>query len=160
MFNRSYDREAVLAYAKTWAMRRNPRYADFTQMVGDCTNFVSQCIYAGAGVMNPEPVFGWYYRGMNDRAPAWTGVDALCRFLTGNRGLGPFAKLCDREELQVGDVIQLQNREGRFYHGLVVVSAGKNLLVAAHDDNAWMRPLYSYDFWDMRCLKILGIRAA
>ena len=47
-----YQREAVLEYAKRWAKGRNPRYLDFEHMGGDCTNFASQCIYAGSGVMN------------------------------------------------------------------------------------------------------------
>ena len=48
---KEYRREAALQYAKQWALGRNPRYLDFEHMGGDCTNFASQCIYAGS----------WYY---------------------------------------------------------------------------------------------------
>ena len=47
-----YDRNNAVEYAKRWALSRNPRYYDFHGIGGDCTNFASQCIYAGAGVMN------------------------------------------------------------------------------------------------------------
>ncbi len=42
-------------YAHLWAYGRNPRYYDYEGIGGDCTNFASQCIYAGAGVMNDTP---------------------------------------------------------------------------------------------------------
>lgn len=45
-----YDRQAAFEYAKKWAFRRNPRYYNFEKIGGDCTNFASQCIYAGAKI--------------------------------------------------------------------------------------------------------------
>ena len=56
-----YDRDAAVAYARRWALSRNPLYYDFEDIGGDCTNFASQCLFAGAGVMNFTPVTGWYY---------------------------------------------------------------------------------------------------
>ena len=73
----AYDREAAVAYAKKWAFRRNPAFYDFSKIGGDCTNFASQCIYAGAKVMNYTPTFGWFYKSANDRTPSWTGVEYL-----------------------------------------------------------------------------------
>ena len=61
MTEKAYDRAAAVAYARRWALGRNPDYYSFSGIGGDCTSFVSQCIYAGAGVMNFTPVFGWYY---------------------------------------------------------------------------------------------------
>ena len=43
---------------RRWALLRNPAYLDFHGLGGDCTTFVSQCLYAGAGVMNRTPVYG------------------------------------------------------------------------------------------------------
>ena len=88
----AYDRQTAVEYANYWAYRRNPRYYAFDEIGGDCTNFVSQCLYAGSGVMNFTPTYGWYYRDINDRAPAWTGVAYLYQFLTENRGPGPFGR--------------------------------------------------------------------
>ena len=79
-----YNRKAAVAYADYWAYRRNPKYYAFDEIGGDCTNFVSQCVFAGCGVMNDTPDYGWYYYNVNDRAPAWTGVGYFYRFLTEN----------------------------------------------------------------------------
>ena len=69
-----YDRTKAYEYAKKWAFGRNHAFYDFENIGGDCTNFASQCVYAGAGVMNYTPVMGWYYKSVNDRTPSWTGV--------------------------------------------------------------------------------------
>ena len=84
-----YNRQKAVEYAKKWAYSRNPQFYDFQDLGGDCTNFASQVIYAGCGVMNYTPVYGWYYISLNERAPAWTGVNQLYRFLTTNTGEGP-----------------------------------------------------------------------
>ena len=48
-----YDEaERAVAYARRWALDRNPLFVDFTGQGGNCTNFVSQCVLAGSCVMN------------------------------------------------------------------------------------------------------------
>jgi hypothetical protein len=32
-----YNREATVAYAREWALTRNPAYYDFEEIGGDCT---------------------------------------------------------------------------------------------------------------------------
>ena len=44
----SLDIKAEVNYARKWAFSRNPAYYDFENIGGDCTNFVSQCLYADA----------------------------------------------------------------------------------------------------------------
>ena len=73
-FAANYDRNAVVLYAHQWAYGRNPAFYDYEHLGGDCTNFASQCVFAGSGVMNFTPTFGWYYIDSNQKAPAWTGV--------------------------------------------------------------------------------------
>jgi hypothetical protein len=53
-----YDRAAAVAYARKWALSRNPAYYDYDPLGGDCTNFASQCVLAGGGVMNLSPRSG------------------------------------------------------------------------------------------------------
>ena len=60
MTSMSYNCEKAVAYAEEWAFRRNPRYLSFDGIGGDCTSFISQCLYTGSGVMNYTPVMGWY----------------------------------------------------------------------------------------------------
>lgn len=156
---RAYDRELAVEYARRWAFSRNPAYYNFNNLGGDCTNFASQCIYAGAGVMNFTPTFGWFYRSLNDRTPSWTGVEYLYNFLVGNKGAGPFAEERPLAELEIGDVVQLGTATGDFYHSPVVVDKrGGNLYIAAHTYDAYNRPLSSYNFAKARGIHILGVR--
>ncbi len=153
-----YNRNNAVDYAKRWALSRNPRYYDFHGIGGDCTNFTSQCIYAGAGVMNYTPVYGWYYRSLSDRSAAWSGVEYLYNFLTTNNSVGPFASVVSQNEILPGDIIQLGRADGDFYHTLVVVETSPEILVAAHTNDALDRPLSSYNYDVARFLHIDGVR--
>jgi len=153
-----YQMSAAVSYAKRWALYRNPLYFNFDGIGGDCTNFVSQCIYAGAGVMNETPILGWYYHSASDRTASWTGVEYLFDFLIHNRTIGPFGHLADLEELIPGDVIQLGGAGGRFYHSLMVVDIYPEILVAAHTDDSLNRTLSSYSYDQIRCIHIDGVR--
>lgn len=155
----NYDRQAAVAYARKWAFGRNPAYYDFSRLGGDCTNFASQCIYAGAGVMNFTPTFGWYYKSLNERTPSWTGVEYLYNFLVGNDGAGPFAEEVALNKLEVGDIVQLGRATGDFYHSPVVVGFSRGrILVAAHTYDALDKPLDSYVYEQARGIHILGVR--
>ena len=154
-----YNRENALLYAKRFALSQNPIFGSFKGFGGNCTNFVSQCIYAGSCMLNYTPTFGWYYIDMEDRAPAWTGVEYFYNFITKNTGVGPFGKEVTADDVEAGDVIQL-GREGEgFYHTLIIVGfEGEDPLVAAQTDDVYGRALstYTYDF--SRYIKILGVR--
>ncbi len=158
-----YNRHKAVEYAHRWAYMRNPLYMDFSGMGGDCTNFVSQCVYAGAPVMNGTPTYGWYYYGPENRAPAWSGVKYFHRFLISNQGPGPYAQEVDIREIQPGDVIQLATVERDFHHMVLVVSVGEEpafhtIRIAAHTDDADNRLLSSYPIRMIRFLHIVGVR--
>ena len=154
-----YDGARAAAYAQKWAFGRNPDYYNFNNIGGDCTNFASQCIFAGCGVMNYSPLFGWFYRSVNNRTPSWTGVEFLYRFLTENKGAGPFAEEVPLNRLEIGDVVQLGRATGDFYHTPVVVGFSRGeILVAAHSYDAFNKPLSSYSYARVRGIHILGVR--
>lgn len=141
-----YDRNKAVDYAKEWALSRNPRYYNFHGIGGDCTNFASQCIYAGAGVMNYTRDYGWYYISPDNRAAAWSGVQYLFRFLTTNRGVGPTGISVTIDEIQLGDVIFLFNGE-RLYHTVVVTGFDGDIpLICAHTNDSYMRRLDTYNY--------------
>ncbi|WP_273482350.1 amidase domain-containing protein [Dysosmobacter welbionis] len=120
-----YDRRAAVLYAHRWAYGRNPAFYDYEHLGGDCTNFASQCIYAGSGVMNFTPTFGWYYIDPDQKAPAWTGVPYLYNFLVREEKTeGPAAHPCELRDLRPGDLIQLSFDGENFRHTPVVVSVG------------------------------------
>lgn len=158
MRNLSYDREAAIAYARRWALDRNPAYYNFDRIGGDCTNFVSQCILAGAPQMNFTPDTGWYYRNLLDRAAAWTGVEYLHRFLTRNRSIGPHAAVVPPAYALPGDIVQLGLRDGAYYHSALLIALSPEILIAAHTNDALARPLSSYSYTAARFLHIQGYR--
>ncbi len=157
-----YSRDLAVAYANKWSLYRNPLYLDFSQLGGDCTNFISQCIYAGSHIMNYNPITGWYYRTPDDRSAAWTGVPFLHKYLTTHNGDGPFGSEVDLCDIQLGDVIQLE-KGGSFYHSLLATTVPdnptpENVLISAHSFDAIDRPLSSYVFDNIRCIHIEGVR--
>lgn len=155
-----YDREKAIAYADQWALKRNPSYLDFSNLGGDCTNFASQCLFAGVGVMNYTPTTGWYYTDAKHRAPAWTGARYFHKFLLGNKGLGPYAAEISSDAIVPGDMIQLMNAQGVYYHSLFVLSVtDTDIYIAAHTNDSYMRPLSTYEYYAASYLRIFGARA-
>ena len=158
-----YRRDEAVAYARHWAYGRNPEFYDYERIGGDCTNFASQCIYAGTGVMNYTPIFGWYYIDANNKAPAWTGVEYLHNFLIRSEiSPGPICTVTQDLAVAVpGDVIQLIFEGDVFQHSPVVIATDgsglpSGIQVAAHSYDADCRPLDSYTYQQYRVLHILG----
>lgn len=154
-----YNRPAAVAYARRWALGRNPAYYDFEDIGGDCTGFVSQCIFAGAQVMNFTPIYGWYYISASDRTASWTGVEYLYDFLTTNSSVGPYAREVSQNVVEPGDIIQLGRYGGAFYHSLLITETSPQILIVTHSYDALDRPLSSYDYDTARFLHIEGVRA-
>ena len=154
-----YNREKAVTYAKRYAFSQNPIFGNFRGIGGNCTNFVSQAIYAGSCIMNYTPTYGWYYVDLDNRAPAWTGVDYFFNFMTTNKGVGPFGRETSLDLAEVGDVIQLAKMEEGYYHTLLIVGfEGDDPLVAAQTDDAYARPLSTYTYDYKRVIAIEGVR--
>ena len=163
---KEYNRARAVEYARRWALSRNPLFTNFAGRGGDCTNFVSQCIYAGTCQMNFTPSFGWYYIDQNDRAPAWSSVEYFYDFITGaptfsseNGNIGPFGILTDAMGVFEGDVVQLADDTGDFYHTLIITGfSGGQTLVSAHTNDALDKPLSEYNYASLRYIHIEGVR--
>lgn len=163
---KEYNRYRAVQYARKWALSRNPLFIDFTGGGGDCTNFVSQCIYAGSCIMNFTEDFGWYYITSANRAPAWSSVEFFYDFVTGkpefstaNGSIGPFGFETDNTGVFEGDVVQLATSDGDFYHTLIISGFSEgNILVCAHSNDALDRPLSSYNYALSRFIHIEGVR--
>lgn len=163
MITIDYNRLAAVNYAKRWALSRNPRFYDYSDIGGDCTNFVSQCVYAGTGVMNYTPEFGWYYINANDKSPSWTGVRYFYDFMINNTGIGPFAEERDLRYLELGDIIQFGDAGSNFYHSVIItgiagIGGRRRYYVSAHSGDVYMKNLFSYSFEKYRGIHIIGAR--
>ncbi len=167
MLIREFNRGKSLSYARRYALSRNERYFNFSSLGGDCTNFCSQCLYAGAPQMNYTINLGWYYRSSSDRSPAWSGVKFFQEFLTENlvvnrigEGYGPFAEERKVSELDVGDFVLLSVEKEIYFHSTVVVGFKGNMpLLASHSRDAFELPLSHFDFEEATGLHVLGYRS-
>ncbi|MFM1653814.1 amidase domain-containing protein [Brevibacillus sp. B_LB10_24] len=143
-----YDREQAVAYAETYWDSYNPAFKVFVD--DDCTNFISQCLYAGGiPMVYGGRSQGWWYRGGSspDWSYSWTVAHSLYWQL--KSGKAPFyAKvLSDPAELELGDVISYDfEGDGRWDHSAIVTgkdSLGQPL-VNAHTNSSRMR------YWEYR----------
>lgn len=158
-----YDRSSALTYAERWALKRNPAYYNFDLLGGDCTNFASQCLFAGSKIMDWTPTFGWFYASAENRTPSWTGVQYLYNFLTRKKpSPGPAAVETTLDHCEPGDLIQLSFDGKAYQHTPIIIemkqpAMWKTTLVAAHTNDVYGRPLSTYAFEKIRFLHIIDV---
>lgn len=159
----TYDRLKAVNYARKWALKRNPKYANFDNMGGDCTNYASQVINAGGAPMNFNK-YGWYYKSLNNRAPAWTSVNYLYKFLITNKGRGPIGEEVNIKDVKIGDIVQLDFENDSIYnHSPVIIDIKypinvSNIVIAAHTIDRIDYKLANYYFKSIRFIHIKGYR--
>jgi hypothetical protein len=76
-----------------------------------------------------------------------------------NVGVGPFGIEDTLERAEVGDIIQLQNEDGIFYHTVIIseIRDGE-IYICANSNDALDKPLSEYDYANLRVIHILGVR--
>lgn len=158
-----YNRQKAVEYARRWAFDRNPAYYNFDSVGGDCTNFISQCLYEGSKVMNYTKDTGWYYINGNQKSPSWTGVEFLYRFLMKNKGLGPYGEDVKKEKIELGDIVQISFDGNQFAHSLIVVELNSTLglegiKIASHTFDSFNKRVTEYNFQKIRFIHIKGVR--
>ncbi|MGG6312565.1 amidase domain-containing protein [Paenibacillus macerans] len=146
----AYRREEAVLYADRWWDSFNPEFAAFEV---DCTNYISQCLFAGGAPINytGKRESGWWYKGYVGKQEAWSYswsvANALERHLSRSDS-GLRAELLERpEQLQLGDVIIYDwDGNGAYQHSTIVTAfdAGGMPLVNAHTTPSKHR------YWDYR----------
>lgn len=122
-----YRRDLAVAYAERWWNEPNPAYENFEV---NCTNYVSQCLFAGRAPMNytGRRESGWWYKGRVGGREwwsfSWAVADSLRRYLAMPRSFGLRAQEVDApEKLKLGDVICYDwDGTGRFGHNTIVTA--------------------------------------
>lgn len=141
----TYDRLAAVQYAERWWNSYNPEFRVFDV---DCTNYVSQCLYAGGAPMReaPDRSKGWWYQGDN-WSYSWAVSHSLRWYLSGSTTGLQGKEVESPEELSPGDVICYDfEDDGRYDHSTFVVAKDANdmPLVNAHTQNSRHR-YWSYE---------------
>lgn len=161
MNTKSYNRNLAVTYAKKWALSRNPKYYNFDPVGGDCTNFISQCLYAGSQKMNYNFENGWFYNNGYDKSPSWSGVEFLYKFLVKNKSYGPRGKEIPQNELEIGDIAQLSFDGKTFKHSLFIIDINGNTLndisIATHTYDALGKKISEYNFSKIRFVHIVNV---
>lgn len=153
-----YNRELAVDYARKWALGRNPKYYNYDDLGGDCTNFISQCLYAGISEMNYRG-YGWYYINANRKSPSWTGVEYLYNFLINNKDEGPRGRVVSRDKIEIGDIIQLNFNSNIYGHTLIVTSVSGNIIkICSHTIDSKDRNLDTYNYQGIRFIKITWLK--
>ncbi|QRG68549.1 amidase domain-containing protein [Brevibacillus choshinensis] len=138
-----YNAENAVAYAERYWNSPNPAYPHFND---DCTNFISQCLYAGGIPMlfSKEKGKGWWIRTGkgSEWSYSWSVAHAL--YLMLKSGASPMRAVTKTspDQLVPGDIICYDfDGDGRFQHNTIVVAKDANdmPLVNAHTTDSSMR---------------------
>lgn len=121
----NYNRINAVNYARTWALKLNPKWGNYESSTygGDCTNFTSQCIYAG-GI--PFDFYGtsdsvkWYWYSNNRRVGAWSGAKQFNYYVQYNKGYGLKAHFGSLIDMIPGDIVQLGGNYPKTYHSMII----------------------------------------
>lgn len=122
-----YRRDLAAAYADRWWNEPNPAYENFEV---NCTNFVSQCLFAGNAPMNytGKRASGWWYSGFaagrENWSYSWAVANALQYYLSAPHEAALRATVVDSaDQLALGDVIIYDwSGDNRFQHSTVVTA--------------------------------------
>lgn len=165
---KEYNREMAAAYAKRWALGRNPAYHDYEDWGGDCTNFISQSIHKGNIPFDNngiEEYKKWYWYSDKYRTPSWTSAELFYQYIVNNNkdytyNFGIYARNANYNELELGDIVQLMYN-GKAYHTMIIsdiLLEGEYLLdylICQHTYDLLNYPL-SMKEGERRYIKILG----
>lgn len=145
-----YNRDKAKEYADRWWNSANPNFYRFDV---DCTNFVSQCLYAGDAPMNytGRRESGWWYEGYSQGRERWSYSWAVANSLqlylqTSRFGLRG-EPVGSAGKLRIGDIISYDwDGDSRFQHSAIVTAFDPDgePLVNAHTSDSFRR------YWDYR----------
>lgn len=136
-----YDYSAMADYAIRYVYNYNPAYRSFP---ADCTNFISQAMYAGGWTMVTGYYTNnnvWWYNWLN-QSYTWAGAHNWYFFA---RGSGRTSYLSNVWYMLIADVLQMDfTRDGQINHTMIVTVVGSSdLYLTYHSDNTLNRSLNS-----------------
>lgn len=141
-----YSRAAAVEYATKYALKPNPNYKYFSlsNTGGDCSNFLSQCLGAGGGIMSSD----WWYRhysppntNYDTWAVSWAVAHSLYWYLKRNSGTNTSSikgiEVSNVDLLELGDLIFYEDSGGRIFHSAIVTyKSNYEVLISQHSYEA------------------------
>ena len=175
--NYGYNRTKARNYADAYWDTYNTDWYK-TASGTDCTNYVSQALYAGQGKTPPDTggmatasnrsyQYDWYYIWNNSGSLPWVRVQSQYNFIVNNTNkIGPAGvrsnNLCS---VRLGDIVQLYNVNGTaiWDHEAIFVESpypycqsSSYYKVNAHTTNRYHYPLSNWAAYQMRYILIRG----
>lgn len=156
-----YQRINAVNYAIKYALSPNPAYKYFkivNNTSGDCSNFISQCLYAGNAPMNHT---WWYNTKVHSWSIPWAVANSLYWYLKTNQAnKSPGVKgleVKDKKLLELGDLIFYEDYKRVIFHSAIITGFnGSEPLVSQHSEEALNIPYKSpYESFRIHFLKII-----
>ena len=163
--NTAYNRSKAASYARTYAMSYNPNYPNYgyPNGNGDCTNFVSQCVYDGGMPMKVGSTDAYWYYNSSGRSPSWAGADYFMRHWTKVRSSSYYGRAYEvriytkdyimnnkatfGSFLSIGDIVQVLNEtDSKASHSIIVSEKTNNTTIkyCAHSANTLNGDIFSF----------------
>ena len=141
----TYNYAAMVAYAEKYWKNYNTAYRRYNGNGGDCTNFLSQSLYAGGWkkVTNSTEDYGTWNSGTSSDTDTWIGVNEWSWFTQTAKRTTPLA---NAYQMDLGDVLQMDfDKDGSKDHSMMTTyrsSSGVPYLTY-HDTDTYRRSLSS-----------------
>ena len=161
--NTAYNRSKAAKYAQDYAKSYNPNYPNYNNAGGDCTNFVSQCVYDGGMPMRIGSTDAYWYYNSSGRSPSWAGADYFMRHWTKVRSSSYYGRayevriytrdyiLNNRAAfgsfLSLGDIVQVLNGvDSKASHSIIVSEKTNNTNInyCAHTSDTLNGDIFSF----------------
>ncbi|HAX72014.1 MAG TPA: hypothetical protein DCY20_00670 [Firmicutes bacterium] len=164
-----YNRDNAVNYARKWALSRNRAYNDYEKYGGDCTNYISQCLFAGGipfDTSGRDMTQKWYWYSDSARSPSWTSASAFRRYFMSKQNTqdpktGLVCQFIDKNQLEIGDLVQ-KKVDGALTHTMIITGFVYDdngnvidYLLCQHSDDFLDLPL-SQKVGELSYIKILG----
>jgi hypothetical protein len=140
----TYKYAAMATYAEKYWKNYNTAYRRYNNAGGDCTNYLSQSLYAGGWkkVTSSAEDYGTWYSGTSSDSDTWIGVNEWSWFTQTAKRTTPLAYAY---QMDVGDVLQMDfNKDGSKDHSMMTTyRSGGVPYLTYHDADTYRRSLSS-----------------
>lgn len=151
----TYSVSAAKNYASRWYNGRNPTFPVFTV---DCTNFVSQILFAGGMPMNKSYSSGWY-ANVSDNSVSWSAVPEFYTYWSQKKStVSSLSKATIIADSKAGDIVQFKkNGATRWSHSMFVYEKSNSTLYLSGHTSDFLKKDFktiSTDWTSFRVIKM------
>lgn len=171
-----YNRNDAVSYSDQWVgetevIRNDSVWETYDYAGGNCSNYVSQCVYAGGIPMDAKgnQIWKWYSdtpdstSAKTGRSPSWTQVDYFYDYCSDNTGYGIAAEIANNlYSADLGDVVIMDWGDG-WSHVVMITQVVKDAngnvtdyLINSNTSDRKNYPLSAYGCVKMSVIRIAG----